>query len=166
MLDSPKSLFRAMFWSIGLNFAIRGGVEHRNLSRDNVTIRRDRSGKRFLQFTETVSKTYKGGLEHRIVQPHIARAYEQEDAVTRCPIKIYEKYLSKLSPKSPLSTFYFKPLVHKGETHDVWFSCQPVGHNFLSNVVRDIMSDAGIEGYYTNHSLRTTACSRDRKSVV
>ena len=36
----------------------------------------------------------------------------------------------------------------------------PLGHNKLSSLVKTMMSEAGVEGYYTNHSLRATAVSR------
>ena len=36
----------------------------------------------------------------------------------------------------------------------------PLGHNKLNSMVKIMMSEAGVEGYYTNHSLRATAVSR------
>ena len=36
----------------------------------------------------------------------------------------------------------------------------PLGHNKLNSRVKTMMSEAGVEGYYTNHSLRATVVSR------
>ena len=36
----------------------------------------------------------------------------------------------------------------------------PLGHNKLNSMVKTMMSEAGVEGYYTNHSLRATSVSR------
>ena len=36
----------------------------------------------------------------------------------------------------------------------------PLGHNKLNSMMKTRMSEAGVEGYYTNHSLRATAVSR------
>ena len=36
----------------------------------------------------------------------------------------------------------------------------PLGHDKLNSMVKIMMSEAGVEGYYTNHSLRATAVSR------
>ena len=36
----------------------------------------------------------------------------------------------------------------------------PLGHNKLNSMVKTMMSEAGVEGYYTNHSLRATAVIR------
>ena len=36
----------------------------------------------------------------------------------------------------------------------------PLGHNKLNSMVKTMMSEAGVEGYCTNYSLRATAVSR------
>ena len=41
-----------------------------------------------------------------------------------------------------------------------WFVKCAVGHNKLGKIVIEIMSDAGIDGYFTNHSLRATTATR------
>lgn len=55
--------------------------------------------------------------------------------------------------------FYLKPL-QKFKGKRVWYSTVPLGHNKLNSMVKTMMSEAGVEGYYTNHSLRATAVSR------
>lgn len=42
----------------------------------------------------------------------------------------------------------------------MWFTSNPVGHNTLGDTVKNLCRDAGIEGYYTNHSLRATTATR------
>ena len=42
----------------------------------------------------------------------------------------------------------------------MWFTLNPVGHNTLGNTVKSLCQQAGIEGYYTNHSLRATTATR------
>ena len=42
----------------------------------------------------------------------------------------------------------------------MWFKKVPLGHCKLSEVVPRLMRDAGIPGYFTNHSLRVTAATR------
>ena len=52
-----------------------------------------------------------------------------------------------------------------------WYSNQVVGQNSISKVVKQMMKDANIEGFFTNHSLRRTGGTRlfrggiDRKLV-
>ena len=38
-----------------------------------------------------------------------------------------------------------------------WFGCSPLGHNVFRNTIRRLFEHAEIPGFYTNHSLRTTA---------
>ena len=66
----------------------------------------------------------------------------------------------KRCPKdSLLNAFYLKPL-QKFKDKSVWYSTVPLGHNKLNSIVKTMMSEADVEGFYTNHSLRATAVSR------
>ena len=40
-----------------------------------------------------------------------------------------------------------------------WFSTIPLGHNKLNSMVKTMMAEAGVKGYFTNHSLRATTVS-------
>ena len=42
----------------------------------------------------------------------------------------------------------------------------PLDHNKLNSMLKTMMSEAGVKGYYTNHSLRETAVSRLFQNVV
>ena len=64
-----------------------------------------------------------------------------------------------LCPAEPKrNSFYLKPL--KKPTTHCWYSREPLGHNKLSQVVSEMCKEAGIVGYYTNHSLRATSATR------
>ena len=54
--------------------------------------------------------------------------------------------------------FYLMPL--KKPKNDISYSPVPVGHNTLSNTMKRLCKEAGLEGYKTNHSLRVTAATR------
>ena len=76
----------------------------------------------------------------------------------RCFIRLYKFYNSKCPTDRPCHTLYLTPLSKpKG---DVWCSKCPLGHNTLSKIVSRLMSDAGFEGHYTNHSLRVSSATR------
>jgi Domain of unknown function (DUF3504) len=156
-IDEPEKLLHSMFWTVGVNFGLRGGDEHRNLTRENFRVMVDQDGKKYLEYKESISKTYKGGLKHRKTEPHQARAYEIPDS-PRCPVQMFALYTSKLNPASSKSAFYFQPL--SKPTEEVWFALAPVGHNKLKEVVKSIMLKGGYDGYFTNHSLRATTATR------
>ncbi len=73
---------------------------------ENFNILKDQEGIQYLEYCESISKTYKGGIKHRKIDPHKARAYEIAGS-NRCPVKLYHEYVSKLNPNSPASAFYF-----------------------------------------------------------
>ena len=53
---------------------------------------------------------------------------------------------------------YLKPL--SKPAGDIWFQPRPVDHNILGSVVKHLCDAAGLQGHYTNHSLRATAATR------
>ena len=66
--------------------------------------------------------------------------------------------MSKCPSDRPAGAFYLQPLQKpKG---DIWFSKVPCGHNTLQKIVPELMKAAGVSGYFTNHSLRTSAATR------
>ena len=46
------------------------------------------------------------------------------------------------------------------------FTLNPVGHNTLGNTVKHLCEKAGIEGHYTNHSLRVTTATRGLEKEI
>ena len=94
--DKPQQLLNTMVYLIGLNFALRAGQEHRNLrfGKDSqILFKRDPSGRSYLQYTEDISKTNSGGLQHRKLAPKCTRAYERENK-DRCIVSLYSKYIN------------------------------------------------------------------------
>jgi integrase len=146
---------------IGLNFALRGGQEHRNLRWKNsqLELKSDTNGVWFLRYTEDTSKTNRGGLKHRKIKPKVVDAYENKENRSRCIVTVYKKYdyHCPSDDKRP-DAFYLRPLAKpKGA---LWYAAQPLGRHKLANVVSDVCKQGGLSGYRTNHSLRASAASR------
>ena len=157
--SNPEVLLRTTFYLIGLNFGMRAGDEHRKLSSTNFSFHTDSEGREYLLYSEGVSKTNQGGLKHRKLTPRSSRAYANAECPERCVVRIVDTYMKRCSKDSLLNAFYLKPL-QKFKGKSVWYSTVPLGHNKLNSMVKTMMSEAGVEGYYTNHSLRATAVSR------
>ena len=156
----PQSLLNSVFYLNGLSFALRSGDKHRQLRLKNSQIQVVEShGERaFLRYTEDASKNNEGGLKSRKIQPKVAIQHANVDNPDRCPVRIYKKYLSLCPGSNPSNAFYLKPL--KKPTDDRWYSSVAIGHNVLDSMVRDMCKEAGVVGYKTNHSLRTTTATR------
>jgi hypothetical protein len=94
--DTPTKLLDTLLYSVGLNFALRAGQEHRNLRTGIYTqlkIKVASDGHKFLEYTEDVSKTNSGGLGSRKVKAKVTRAYENREEPDRCIVRIFEKYM-------------------------------------------------------------------------
>ena len=82
-----------------------------------------------------------------------------------CFVDILDRYL-ELCPRPTkfCSGFYLrtKPGWNKGQNchDDYWYSRFPVGKNALASTVENMMEAAGIEGNFSNNSLRATTASR------
>ena len=144
----------------GVHFALRASVEHRSLhigpnSQLKLGLDRDR---RYLEYSEDVSKTRQGGINHRNVGRKIVRAYANIVEPDKCIVNLYEKYMCHRPIHLQIDDFYLRPLANvKGNT---WFSSQPIGRNTLSHVVSKLAEQAGLKGNFSNHSLRATSASR------
>ena len=83
--------------------------------------------------------------------------HENTDNPARCPVRLFKLYNSLCPKDRPADAFYLQPL--KKPKHDCWFSANPLEHNPLNNIVREMCKAAGISGYKTNHSLCATTAT-------
>ncbi|XP_038068807.1 zinc finger MYM-type protein 2-like isoform X3 [Patiria miniata] len=158
--SSPSQLLNTLVYSIGLNFALRGGQEHRNLrwKSPQLQILIDGNGDKFLRYTEDASKTNQGDLKHRHIKPKVVDAYESK-VRERCIVTLFEEYERHCPPEDQRpDAFYLRPLAQpRGQ---VWYAAQPLGRHKLAQVVAEVCRQGGLAGYRTNHSLRASAASR------
>ncbi|XP_060603118.1 zinc finger MYM-type protein 2-like, partial [Ruditapes philippinarum] len=110
--DTPQKLLDTMVFYMGLNFALRAGMEHRNLRIGPLTqikLHTTPTGRRYLEYTEDVSKTYAGGLYKKNVSPKVTRAYENDNQPGRCLVNLYLDYMSKRPENGKCDAFYLRP---------------------------------------------------------
>ena len=94
--DTQQKLIDALVYSMGLNFALRAGDEHRFLrvgATSQFELVEGSSGKSVLKFTEDISKTNQGGLEHRKLERKIVIVSENRDSPERCVVRLLQKYI-------------------------------------------------------------------------
>ncbi|XP_071105421.1 uncharacterized protein KIAA1958-like [Haliotis cracherodii] len=159
--DTPQKLLDTLVYLIGINYALRAGDEHRNLRvgpNSQFQITEDSSGVTYLKYTEDISKTNKGGLKSRKCSRKTIRVSENVELPQRCPVRLYRKYMSLRPNKGKCNAYYLRPLHYVKEC--VWYANVPVGKQPLRETVSKLFKQAGIEGYFTNHSLRATAATR------
>ena len=76
----------------------------------------------------------------------------------RCPVQTIKSYLSHLNPE--VEFLFQRPQTEStrfnSEEDSVWFERKVLGHNTLENMLKNMSQRAGIQPYFTNHSLRAT----------
>ena len=156
--SSPQQLLDTLVYCLGLNLALRSGKEHRDLRPDMFELIQEPYSDLNLLYTESGSKNHTGGLNDRKVANKTVKIFGNLENPKRCVITLYKKYMSLRPKGAPSDVFYLKPL--NNPLPDCWYTCRPVGHNLLSQTVKRLCSNIGIEGHYTNHSLRRTCATR------
>jgi len=111
-------------------------------------------------------KNRNGGFYQLHVENKRVEILKNPDAGNRCLVFLLDLYLGKLPKETKKqNVFYCRLLQHLNE--DQWYSAQPRGKHFLSNMVKNMLQDAKIEGHlhqsqpasigsYTNVSTRST----------
>ena len=158
---TPESLLTTVVFMIGKGCALRAGKEHHVLRgigcNSQFEFLHDEDGQVFLRYAEDIGlKTNKGGLKHRKVEPKVVDVYPIENQ-ERCPVRIILKYLSLIPKNRKSQAFYLQALKHY--TPIVWFKDKALGINRLRDTVKETCKTAGLPGFYTNHSLRSTSAT-------
>jgi hypothetical protein len=158
-VDNPKNLLRAVFFTNGKNFCLRGGDEHRNLKLSQ--FERTETG---YVYTENASKNRAGGVAQLRVKNKRVQICENPEAGDRCHCKILDLYISRLPAEAKeKDIFYVRPMekVNKMPTYErsIWYYSIPIGRNKLSQMVPEICRLGNIQGHKTNHSLRATGAT-------
>ena len=164
--DSPQVLLDTMIFLCGLYLSLRSGKEHRDLAWDQIELVEPPDAPPFLLYTENVSKNNSGGLAQRKITPKQVKHHANSSNPSRCFIELYKQYCDHCQPLSQRKTsaFYLTPIKKTKST--TWYSITAVGHNTLSQTVKRLCQEAGIQGFKTNHSLRVTNATRLLQSGV
>ena len=149
---------------LGVNCALRAGDEHYGLRRPSEELKSQLSFKnnsidvKCLVYREDrVTKTNRGGLcdmkkERKIVW------IKPNKNVKRCPVRLVGKYLSLLPKKGSKPNLYLHSM--KRPTPHCWYNTCPLGINKVRSAVSQMLKDAGLNGFFMNHSLCRTAATR------
>ena len=158
---SPEVLLNTVVFIIGKGFALRAGKEHQALRsppfNSQMELMRDDEGYWFIRYNKEIGfKTNKGGLKHCKVEPKEVDMYAI-DSEERCPVRLIIHYLSLLPRNRTCRSFYLQP--KKKFSDSCWYLDRPAGVHKLRDVVKDMCNKAKLPGFYTNHSLRSSAAT-------
>ena len=153
--STPKSLQRAVFYSIGLNFVLREIQEHHDLQLQQLSRYPPDtsvySEAVYYQYTEFTSKNN----QHRFRDVNASNKSYAQPSSERCVVRLIDFYISKL-PENP-AAFYLRPLEKVPLGDKPWYCMSRVGVNKLKTLMPEISAESGLNVHYTNHSLCATA---------
>ncbi len=161
--EKPLQLMRTVLFLLGINLALHAGQEHcalRSIGYDSQLSFAVRNGQRIVIYREDPgTKMNQGGLRHKKVPGKTVTIYPHPNR-DRCPVAALLKYHARLPPKRKSDALYLWPKCDSKAKDSVWYYDIPVGINKLQSVVKEMCQEAGFQGNYSNHSLRSTSATR------
>ena len=104
------------------------------------------------------TKTHDGGIKDMHNERKIVWVYPNRHDVTRCPVRLIQKYLSLCPKVTKKANFYLQSRQRPSPIQ--WYQEQVVGQNTIGKVVKELMNDGEIPGFFTNHSTHRTGSTR------
>ena len=161
--NTPDKLRDTVLFLLGINLGLHACEEHYDLRRDSSTkpsqlsFERSECGKCCLVYCEdTITKSNDGGLKSLKKDRKIIWIFPNENPV-RCTVRLVDKYMSLLPPVGPNTRkFNFYLLSLEKINPAQWYGEQCVGKHTLRKVVGNLLKNANLDGYFTNHNLRCT----------
>ena len=160
--DTPDKLVETVLFLIGVNFALRGGEEHKRPRRPGCNLQIvnhvDEDGYECLKFTDDpYSKTNQGGLSKPLPDPKVVYCYRNKDE-SRCLYRLYNKYTSLL-PKTLKATCLYLRSKHWVLPNQLYIDSN-LGINSIYPIFNRLAEVAGLpKGHYKNHSGRASSCT-------
>ena len=106
--STPEGLLRAVFYSNGKFFCLRGGQEHRELKIS--MLERLKKPDRYL-YRENASKNRRGGLSELRLEHKCVSSIANKDAGMKCHVYLLDLYVSKLPEEAIQKDFFYcRPL--------------------------------------------------------
>jgi integrase len=159
-LHSPESLFNMVWYLNTKLLGFRGSHESKQLKWGDIQLQTsEHSESEYLEFTERETKTRTGNSAHtRTFTPKI---YPSENP-DRCPVAAYKKFAASrpTNMKHPESPYYLAINYKPAGDNNLWFKKQAMGVERLQKSMSRMAEAAGLDGHYTNHSVRKTMCTQ------
>ena len=124
------------------------------MDKNTFTIKQDATGRRYIsQVKDELDKNH-GQNDNNFDTIGEGAIYEIPESET-CPVKTFEKYLSKLHPER--NTLWQRPKSKVSSSELVWYFNVPLSEKTLGNMMPRMSIKYCLSKRYTNHCLRVTS---------
>lgn len=159
----PRALLQTTWFYVSLYFGKRGRENQSLMKKSMLRLAVTAAGEEYFELNKEEpgavlsTKNHTGGLEG--TEDHADGKIFSSPGSKRCPVQTIKSYLSHLNPE--VEFLFQRPKAKSTrfnpEEDSVWFERKVLGHNTLENMLKNMSQRAGIQPYFTNHSLRATA---------
>ena len=132
---------------------------------EDFSFRKDETGASYIVYAEGLTKTRQSGL-HKKSRLQLPKMFETQSE--RCPVKLFQKYLSKRPVGMEKSgPFYLQPIVNP--LTNIWYKKTPMGINSINSMMKDLISNSPLqnsEKHLANHSAKKTLVKKLKQQQV
>jgi integrase len=154
--SSPKILQQEVLFNLMFFFGLRGRETIPQLTKSSVVCLTSSTNKKYLKIDcETLSKNTKASLlQKEFEDKKNARAYENSENPSECPVKAWLQYTELIAECDSL---FPKPISDKSRKYSVWY-CQKLklGKHSIDNLMKNLSIDLRLSRIYTNHCIRVS----------
>ena len=108
---------------------------------EDFSFRKDETRASYIVYAERITKTRQIGL-HQKSRLQLPKMFETQSE--RCPVKLFQKYLSKRPVGMEKSgQFYLQPIVNS--LTNIWYKKTPMVINSINSVMKDLISNSPLQ---------------------
>ena len=150
--STPTQLQLLVWFYIQLYLCKRGNENNTEMKKDSLVVRVNNAGRRYI--IKTRDELLKNRRQNE-VEEFGGLIFETQNE--RCPVALFQSYLSKLNPKND---FLWQVPKDTYVTEDqCWYQNKKYGHNQISKFMKRISAICQLSKIYTNHCLRVSFIS-------
>lgn len=147
--DDPQQLQWLMFFYILLYFCRRGIENLSTMLKDKFIIKKINGSDCLVNNKCEITKNHR---EREIMREDGGIIHETN--TQKCPVKMFKKYISKLSPESE----YLWQLPKRKHSDETWYHLK-AGKNTIVKYMPSISEFCKLSKRFTNHCIRSTSCT-------